>query len=367
MTIKSRLFLKADYPLKRHQSFLFPRMEIPFPYRPDSPAAFPKSKSHTLLARWRNINARKRHDPVQLFPLRSGDVRPLGPEDIPLIFLAHNSIQFLPSFLAHYRSLGVTRFLCVDDQSTDGTREKLLEQNDVDVFGSQVRYRQANGGNLWREALVRIFGTKRWYMNVDCDEYFIYDRCETRKLPELITALEARGVLHCPAPMIDCYPSKSLKAAIFDGSTDVMPWQIANSFDRIGYRLFRTSSTMSMMGGPRDRLMADPEHYDELMKYPLLYVEHEIAFTISIHKPWPFDRNFSPIYGSLLHFKFFSETEEFVKKAIEGGQYFKGSRAYKTMLEAITAGKLDNLNSEVSVQYEGSEQLLDLGFFKSPF
>ncbi|PIO45460.1 hypothetical protein B5P45_08330 [Phyllobacterium zundukense] len=342
-------------------------MEIPFPYRSDSPSAFPTSKSHSLLTHWRNFNVKKRHAPVQLYPLRKGDIHPLAPADIPLIFLTHNSIQFLPSFLAHYRKLGITRFLCVDDQSTDGTRERLLKENDVDVFGSEVRYRQANGGNLWREALVRIYGTKRWYMNVDCDEYFIYDQCETRKLPELIAGLEAKGVLHCPAPMIDCYPSDSLKSAVFDGSTDIMPWQVANTFDRRGYRLIRTNSTMSMMGGPRDRLLDDPENYDELMKYPLLYVEYDIAFTISIHKPWPFDRNFSPIYGSLLHFKFFSETEDFVKKAIEGGQYFKGSRAYKTMLEAITAGKLDNLTSDVSVRFEDSKQLSDLGFFKSVF
>jgi glycosyltransferase involved in cell wall biosynthesis len=320
-----------------------------------------------LLTRWRNFNVKKRHDPVQILSLRKGDIRPLGPKDIPLIFLTHNSIQFLPSFLAHYRKLGIARFLCVDDQSTDGTREKLLDEDDVDLFGSNIRYRQANGGNLWREALVRIYGTKRWYMNVDCDEYFIYNECETRKLPELIAGLQANGVLHCPAPMIDCYPSASLKSAVFDGSSDVMPWEIANTFDRQGYRLFRTNSAMSMMGGPRDRLLDDPENYDELMKYPLLYVEHDIAFTISIHKPWPFHRNFSPIYGSLLHFKFFSETEDFVKKAIEGGQYFKGSRAYKTMLEAITAGRLDNLTSDVSANFEHSKQLSGLGFFKSVF
>ena len=342
-------------------------MEIPFPYRSDSPATFPKSTSHMLLTHWRNYNVKKRHDPVQLYPLRKGDICPLAPADIPLIFLAHNSIQFLPSFLAHYRKLGITRFLCVDDQSTDGTRERLLEESDVDVFGSEIRYRQAIGGNLWREALVRIFGTKRWYMNVDCDEYFIYDQCETRKLPELIAGLKAKGVLHCPAPMIDCYPSDAIKSAVFDGSTDIMPWRVANTFDSRGYHLFRTTSAMSMMGGPRDRLLDDPENYDELMKYPLLYVEHDIAFTISIHKPWPFDRNFSPIYGSLLHFKFFSETEEFVKKAIEGGQYFKDSRAYKTMLEAITAGKLDQLTSDVSVKFENSKQLLGLGFFKGVF
>jgi glycosyltransferase involved in cell wall biosynthesis len=353
--------------LKRHQSFLFPRPEIPFPYRPGSPAAFPKKTGQSLLTRWRNVSVKKRHEPVRIYSLRKDDIRPLEPRDIPLIFLTHNSIQFIQSFLAHYRKLGITRFLCVDDQSTDGTREKLLAENDVDIFGSDVRYRQANGGNLWREALVRIYGTKRWYMNVDCDEYFIYDECETRTLPELIVSLEAKGVLHCPAPMIDCYPSANLKSAVFDGSSDTMPWEIANNFDRSGYRLCRTNSTMSMMGGPRDRLLDDPQHYDELMKYPLLYVEYPIAFTISIHKPWPFHRNFSPIYGSLLHFKFFSETEEFVKKAIEGGQYFKGSRAYKTMLEAITAGKLDNLNSDVSVQFENSKQLAELGFFKSVF
>ncbi|WP_244642658.1 glycosyltransferase family 2 protein [Phyllobacterium sp. 628] len=304
---------------------------------------------------------------ISIYSLRERDILPLGDLDIPLIFLTRNSLRFIPSFLEHYRALGVTRFLCVDDQSSDGTRERLLKEDDVEVFGSDVRYREAKGGGLWREALVRMFGTQRWYLNVDCDEYFVYDQYETRKLPELIRKLEAEGIYHCPAPMIDFYPENTIQSADFGGSGSNMPWHTANMFDASGYRLFRTTSGMLMSGGPRDRIMDRPDVHDELMKYPLVYVDYEIGLSVSIHKPWPFTRNFSPIIGSLLHFKFFNETEDLVVEAINDNQYFKGSRSYIRMLGAIQEGKLNYLVSDISVPYQGSKQMAELGFFKSLF
>ncbi len=319
------------------------------------------------MTHWRTFRVKTRPNPMNLVPIGSERIKPLDASDLPLIFLTRNSFRFIPSFLAHYRALGITRFLCVDDQSTDGTRERLSQEGDVDLFGSDVRFRQARGGKLWREALVRIYGRNRWYMNVDCDEYFIYDKCETKHLSEFIARLEALGVRHCPAPMIDCYPEDSIQSAVFDGSDDVMPWTIASMLDGKGYRLSRTSSGMEMTGGPRDRIAKRPGVHEELMKYPLVFVEHETTFSSSIHKPWPFTRNFSPILGSLLHFKFFNDTEALVKQAIDDGQYFKGSRSYKNMLKAIEEGRLDNLRTDVSVKFKDSKQMSELGFFKSPF
>lgn len=356
--------------MKRNIALLSSKSEILFPYLSQEDDCLDhgsKSLSHRLLSQWRTFQTKRKPSKIGLTPLRLGNIRPLSSSDIPLIFLTRNSLRFLQSFLAHYRALGVTRFLCVDDQSTDGTRERLIKEEDVDLFGSEVRYREANGGLLWREALIGIFGTKRWYMNVDCDEYFVYAECETRKLSDLIPRLEALGITHCPAPMIDFYPENSMQSAVFDGKDDTRPWEVASMFDSEGYRLFRTSSGMVMSGGPRDRILGRPVIHDELMKYPLVYVEHDTAFSVSIHKPWPFTQNFSPLVGSLLHFKFFNETEDLIREAIKDNQYFKGSRSYKNMLKAMDEGKLDHLKSDISIHYMNSLQLAALGFFKNLF
>jgi hypothetical protein len=168
--------------------------------------------------------------------------------------------------------------------------------------------------------------------------------------------------------MIDCYPDTPLRGAEFDGSPGIMPWNVANLFDRSGYRLIRSSSAMLMSGGPRDRLMGRPKIHEELMKYPLVFVEDLTCFSVSIHKPWPFYRNFSPILGVLLHFKFSSVTEQSIEVAISDNQYYKDGRSYKDLLEVIRSNGLSKLKCDkYSIPFEDSWQLSALGFYKTMF
>ena len=55
---------------------------------------------------------------------------------------------------------------------------------------STVRYGEARRGKLWREALFARYGKNRWYLNIDADEYLVYDRCFEKPLPDLIAQLE---------------------------------------------------------------------------------------------------------------------------------------------------------------------------------
>lgn len=316
-----------------------------------------------VLCAWesRKVLSRRRREGgnVNIFPLRES-IRPLQPDDIPLIFLTHNDRRFLPSFLKHYRELGVTRFICVDDQSTDGTRELLIAEPDVDVFGSDVRYRDARRGRLWREALFAMYGENRWYLNVDSDEYLVYQDCEIRALPEFISALEKRGIERCPAPMIDLYPNRDLQTAHFDGSTDQMPWEVAPLLDGSGYRLTMDKRALTLRGGMRARLFNVEA---ELMKYPLLFWRKGYSLGISIHQPAPYHLNFAPIYGVLLHFKFFSDTAERAREAVKDGQYFSGASEYKKIVRFMESNVHSSIESRASIRYCGSEDLSDRGFF----
>jgi hypothetical protein len=128
----------------------------------------PPDTRRNLISRFRTwyetarITRREKRDlvPVELMPQR--DVVPLREEDIPLVFITHNDMAILPFFLRHYRQLGVTRFICVDDVSKDDTREFLKAQPDVDLWTSPIRFGDAAGGRRCLPATAITGGTSMW-------------------------------------------------------------------------------------------------------------------------------------------------------------------------------------------------------------
>lgn len=287
----------------------------------------------------------------------------LNDQDVALVFLTHNSQRFLKSFLKHYRALGVTRFICVDDVSTDGTIKLLLEQPDVDLYRSNVRYRDARRGRLWREKLFELYG-QRWYLNLDSDEYLVYADFENRSLAELISVLKDLGLTRCPAPMLDCYPDKELQLADFLGVDDRMPWEVAPLIDGSGYFLRFRDKVLSIKGGVRSRLFG---LNNELIKYPIIYWEEGTSLGDTIHHPLPYRENFYPALGALLHFKFFSDTDKFIENAIQEKQYHGNSASYRVLGEKINSLPRLNFVCEKSFAYNGSSDLVKRGFMLSPF
>lgn len=291
-------------------------------------------------------------------------LRALAADDMPLVFLCRNDRRLLPSFFAHYRRLGVTRFICVDDQSTDGTAEYLAAQADTDLWASPLRYKDARRGKSWREELFSIYGFDRWYLNVDSDEFLIYDRCFEMPLPRLIARLEERSIRRLAAPMIDMYPSSDIAAAEFTGEEGQMPWQVADCYDRDGYTVVRNARFQRIRGGARKRLFGSNV---DLMKYPLMFWDKECSLGENIHQPLPYQRNFSPIFGVLLHFKFFSDYQERVQEAISSGQHFGGAQEYVKIMQKISADREIEFGYSGSAHFRDPGQFVEQGFAASPF
>ena len=121
-----------------------------------------------------------------------GRFRPLTEVDLPLIVISRNERRLIDPFLEHYRRLGVTRFLWLDDRSADGSREILTDQADVDLLASNVSYREAHRGRLWREMIIDRYGRNRWYVMVDTDEFLVFADCEILSSPNLPSASSTR-------------------------------------------------------------------------------------------------------------------------------------------------------------------------------
>ena len=67
--------------------------------------------------------------------------------------------------------------------------------------------------------------------------------------------------------------------------------------------------------------------------------------------------------GALLHFKFFSDFRDSFNRIIQNGNHFDGGFYYKTILGGLGSSAVTALENDRSVEYEGSLQMHQLGFF----
>lgn len=300
---------------------------------------------------------------VKLDLVQPASQRPLGEDDIAVVFLCHNDMRFLRSFYAHYRAMGVTRFICVDDASSDGTRAFLEAQPDTDLHVSNVRYRDAARGKIWRELLLSRYGRDRWYLVVDSDEYFLYETFPREPVLDYARRLQRTGCRRLAAPMLDLYPVGDLSGAGLAGDDETMPWDVATHFDGDGYKANIFDTGLSIYGGVRARLFGAN---GELMKYPLLFWDRASSMGRSIHRPRPAAYNFTPAMGALLHFKIFSDVREQAEIAVSEGQHYGGAELYRRLLNRLDdAVGQDGVAYGGTLAYRGVDDLLARGFMKA--
>jgi hypothetical protein len=317
-----------------------------------------------MILAYRNARYRRRGrkwKPVGL--TRVSAAKPnLGMNEIVLICIVKNAEQYLRSLLLHYRGLGVSRFAFVDDRSIDQSRTLLLEQDDVDLYESDVDFRGSAGGLLWRDKLVDIYGRNRWYVSIDADEYLVFPGSEDRSLQEFIKDLERHGLKRSLAVMLDMYPDGPLGNVDPAASPESLPTVISPLHDRTGYRLANEKFCTAIRGGPRHRLFGVDMR---LSKFPVIFADAQTSFASgSHHGPLPIWRNFSSVHAVLLHFKFPAGAVEAFRAIAESGTHFGGSEYYRAIVEHANFGDETDFRYEGSGRYKNSEELAASGFIQ---
>lgn len=105
-----------------------------------------------------------------------------------------NEGPYLLEWLAHHRTLGITRFFIADNGSDDGTREALQVLDDLGYLqwipfpGTPNEKPQLPA---YRELLKRFGSSVEWLAYVDADE-FIWPTSDTQAFPAFIEALGQR-------------------------------------------------------------------------------------------------------------------------------------------------------------------------------
>ena len=171
----------------------------------------PMRNKATLAERY--VSLRRANNDLRV--VASADVDPSG---LTLVAILRNEMYFLPHFLAHYRRLGIQRFVFLNDRSSDGSSEYLCQQSDTVIVESGRRYGDTvemapspNGRvrtlrmvHLWRSLLHDMFVANRWAVQVDLDE--LVHLPEGMTFQDVAAQLDRRDARAAWGVMLDVYP-----------------------------------------------------------------------------------------------------------------------------------------------------------------
>ncbi|WP_424972614.1 glycosyltransferase family 2 protein [Dinoroseobacter sp. S76] len=302
---------------------------------------------------------------------RTGDI----PQEGVLCFAClRNEAERLPYWLSHYRALGVSHFLVVDNGSTDGSLDLLSAAPDVSVWRTSTSYKAARFGMDWLTTLLRRHGRDRWCLTVDLDELLVYPDHEHRPLPDLVAELDRQGRRAFGALMVELYPKGPLGAQSYSPGQD--PTQILSWFDATPYRTTPQPHLKATLyqGGVRERLFfgSEPRRAPTLNKIPLVKWHWRWAYMNSTHSLLPpslnavFSTPESPrLSGALLHTKFLPSVVARSAEEKARQEHFGESALFDAYYDGLIADP--DLWCPESCAYEGPAQLEALGFMsRSP-
>jgi hypothetical protein len=270
----------------------------------------------------------------------------IGRQDLLCFCTLRNEKVRLKYFLSFYRDRGVSHFLFVDNDSTDGTREYLALQPDCSVWTTPASYKRSRFGMDWINRLLRLYGHRHWCLVVDPDEFLVYPFSDTRPIPALTDWLDASSIKSFGAMILDMYPKGPITERPYVEGQD--PFEIACWFDPGNYVIERNwdYGNLWIQGGPRARsFFADePAKAPALNKIPLVKWHKNYVYASSTHMLLP--RGLNLVYdewggektsGALLHAKFLDTFTQKAAEELERQQHYAASAEYRAYHAGLAA------------------------------
>jgi hypothetical protein len=302
---------------------------------------------------------------------RQKNTRNIKKNDIILFSTLRNEAFRIPYFLDYYRKIGVNHFIFVDNGSTDNFMKVVSGQSDVSVWHTKASYKASNFGMHWLNGLLHKYGKGHWCVTVDPDEILVFPKCEARTLVELTDWLDSQHRRSMFCLLLDMYGSGSVSSTQYASGED--PLSVAPYFDGKGYvQNFGTARRdVYVQGGARRRVFFRdrPTKAPAINKTPLVKWSSNYSYLSSMHTlshmalNHPHGLGGLSVTGCLLHFKFLSSLVEKAAEEIARKEHYDNSTeyaAYKTVIDQDQ----DHLFYEESIKFEGSDQLVALGFMQ---
>lgn len=117
--------------------------------------------------------------------------------------LVKNGFIFVKEWLNYYRNIGASHFFIVDNESSDGTFEYLMEQSDITLFTTCLPFKFYE--SVIRNFIVSVYCKDMWCLSVDIDEFFDYPHSDKITMQAFISYQNINGYTAVIANMLDMF------------------------------------------------------------------------------------------------------------------------------------------------------------------
>lgn len=323
-------------------------------------------------------------------------------DNVPVVSAIKNELDFLPHFLKHYRTMGVKQFLFIDNDSSDGSTDYLLAQDDCHVFFTDSSFRNANYGMDWINELISTYCRGRWTIFADCDELLVFNNFENVKIDAFCSAAATSGFNTFASAMIDMYPEgdfRNIRLNKEDNIFEIMPLFDANYiFRRWPTRFwdFKTDGLhLQVIGGPRIRLISNlkkeashgayyytlcnqidrfidkmpawsikylarfwPAEIPAMQKFPLNFIGDDFRYTNNHSCS---NSRLSTEFIVLMHFKICEDLQKKMDREDLMLSHYRRGLSYQQLRIGISKLRNFSLVDECSTRFRSSHDLLKIG------
>ena len=278
--------------------------------------------------------------------------------------VVRNELNRVPWFLTENRRIGVTTFLVVDNDSTDGTGELLAGEPDVRLWRTTESFNAANFGSAWFEVLLRRYGLGHWAAMLDADEILCFPGYEKMSVRELCVELDRAGMRAMSGLMLDMYGRGPVASTHYTAGKDFL--ETCPYFDR-----WPKHTTLEgagpfdnhtfHFGGARRRVFGNAVEY-LITKTPLVRYDAEVVLAGGQHWTSHPAHRIAHDSCAVLHFKYFSSFVSYAFGEADREEHADSAQQYKAYRDALaTSAELQLFDAQLSVRFESSQQLVDLG------
>ncbi len=320
-------------------------------------------------------------------------------DDIYVIAVMRNEFLRLPYWLEYYRSQGISKFYIIDNGSTDGTVEHLLEQSDCIVFQTFDSYKLSKSGIGWSNFIGQEYCVGYWCLIVDVDEIFVFSKKYGTTIREFIKTIESKGADSVFTLMIDMYSRKPMSELKYKPGTpfidtcdtfDREPYislpvkefpyvnivggirqrlffpafTRRNILDRIGWKIGKISKKLKVFNNSNLIKRISFQRPPAISKIPLIKWTNDFRLLSSAHTTT--HRNLFGGRCALLHFKFFDDFYARAIEAVERKVHFNGASEYAAYAKLLQKNPDVLLESTYSTTYKNQDTLEELGIITSP-
>ncbi len=286
-----------------------------------------------------------------------------GPRKIPsggvtLITRVRDGAYYVPSFLAHYRGLGVTHMLFLDNGSIDDTLEMLASEPDVTAYRTELSF--GTHGRWMNRWLFTQCPKGSWVLSADMDEFFEYPHADAVPLPALAAMLDTEGATAMRALLLDCFASGPIGSEEKPAPAPVperFPWYDVSHITRLppGPAF---GDVPAYAGGIRSQVCG--YHHFCLTKHPFLKRMRGVD-------PWRQSSHvvegarLSAMTGVLRHCKFFPGFRAYVASSVVEGQHWNASHEYVLYAQALARDPHLSIKRDTAERWRGIGALVDAG------